>query len=387
MNVLLSAHIGPSKVPGLVAIVKHDVETETVVLGSKSYGGAEIERDSIFRIASLTKPITAAATMILVDDGRIKLDEPIDRLLPELSNRRVLRRIDASLDDSVPAKRPLTARDLLTFTMGLGIIFAPPGAYPVQRAMEDLRLSQGIPNPTVPPPQDEWIRRLGSLPLIHQPGEVWMYNTGADTLGVLVSRASGASFDSFLEQRLFNPLRMSDTSFSVPWPKLDRFVDSYWTDPTTGKIALYDAAKTGQWSRPPAFPSGAGGLVSTADDICAFATMLMEGGSYKGRRIISEESVKMMTTDQLSREQKAASNFVPGFFDHFGWGFCMSVITGEDPLKSVGTYGWDGGLGTSWFNDPKKHLTAILMTQQAQTSPQPPPVYLDFWKSAYSSLG
>ncbi len=126
--------------------------------------------------------------------------------------------------------------------------------------------------------------------------------------------------------------------------------------------------------------------MSTAADFLAFATMLMEGGIYKGRRILAEESVKSMTSDQLTQEQKAASGFVPGFFEVFGWGFCMSVITGHEPLKSVGTYGWDGGLGTSWFNDPVRNLTAILMTQRAQNSPAPPPVYMDFWTSAYAAL-
>ena len=384
LNGALSALVGPNGVPGLVALVDHGGETHVEVLGSRSYGGPEIGRDSIFRISSMGKPVAAAAAMILVDEGKVELSEPVDRLLPELSDRRVLRRVDAPLDDTVPATRPITVKDLLTFTMGMGIVFAPPGAHPIQRAMEDLRLGQGIPTPQVPPPPDEWISRLGSLPLLHQPGEQWMYNTGADVLGVLVRRASGRPFEQFLEERLFDPLGMKDTAFSVPRSKMDRFVDSYWTNPASGKTELYDEARTGQWSRPPAFPSGAAGLVSTADDFHAFATMLIEMGSRGGRRILSEESVKEMTRDQLTAAQKARSGFVPGFFDRFGWGFCMSVVTGKDPLKSVETYGWDGGLGTPWFNDPKKGLIAILMTQRAQESPAPPPVYLDFWKAAYS---
>ncbi len=380
----LSAHVGPNGVPGFVALVDHEGGTHVEVLGSRFYGGPEVGRDSIFRISSMGKPVAAAAAMILVDDGKVELSEPVDRLLPELSNRRVLRSIGAPLEDTVPAKRPITVKDLLTFTMGMGIVFAPPGAYPIQRAIDDLRLAQGIPTPQVPPPPDEWIRRLGTLPLMHQPGEQWMYNTGADVVGVLVRRGSGMPFEQFLEERLFKPLGMKDTAFSVPQSKMDRFVESYWTNPASGKTELYDAARTGQWSRPPAFPSGAGGLVSTADDFHAFATMLMETGRYRGRRILSEESVEAMTRDQLTAEQKARSGFVPGFFDHFGWGFCMSVVTGKDPLKSVGTYGWDGGMGTPWFNDPVKGLIAILMTQRAQESPAPPPVYIDFWKAAYS---
>ena len=373
-------------VPGLVAVVGREGETHVEVLGSKSYGGPADGRDSIFRISSMSKPVTAAAAMILVDEGEVELKEPVDRLLPELSDRKVLRSIDGTLEETVPAKHPMTVRDILTFTMGMGIIFAPPGAYPVQRAIDELRLGQGIPTPQAPPAPDEWVRRLGTLPLLHQPGEQWMYNTGADVLGVLVRRASGMPFDQFLAERIFEPLGMKNTAFSVPPSMMDRFVDSYWTNPSTGKTELYDEARTGQWSRPPAFPSGAGGLVSTARDFHAFAAMLMGMGSYKGRRILSEESVRAMTSDQLSPEQKACSGFVPRFFERFGWGFCMSVVTGEDPLKSAGTYGWDGGLGTTWFNDPAKGLVAILMTQRAQESPEPPPVYLDFWKAAYSCL-
>jgi CubicO group peptidase (beta-lactamase class C family) len=386
MKKSLASHIGPSQVPGLVALVSYDDETHALALGSLSFGGSEVHRDTIFRISSMTLPVTAAATMMLVDEGKLKLEDPVDDLLPELSNRRVLNRIDAPLNDTLPAMRSVTVRDLLTFTMGMGIIFAPPGAYPIQKAMDGLQLAQGIPTPQIPPAPDEWIRRLGTLPLLHQPGEKWMYNTGADVLGVLVRRASGMSFDMFLKKRLFDPLGMKDTAFSVSLSKMDRFVDSFWTNPSTGEMELYDAAKTGQWSRPPSFPSGGGGLVSTADDFNAFATMLRNGGDHKGKRILSQESVKAMTEDQLTARQKTASVFVPGFFDHFGWGFCVSVVTGADPLKSVGTYGWDGGLGTSWFNDPRRGLTAILLTQRAQESPEPPPVYAEFWKSAYDFL-
>lgn len=383
MKDILSKHVGPGKVPGLVALVGRSGQTRAVALGSKSYDGGDVSRDTIFRISSMTKPVTAAATMLLVDQGKVKPDDPIDDFLPELSKRRVLRRVDGPTDDTVTARRPITVRDLLTFTMGMGMILAPPGAFPIQRAMDALELGQGIPAPQVPPGSDEWIRRLGTLPLLHQPGEKWMYNTGADVLGVLVKRVSGQSFDSFLRDQMLVPLGMRDSGFSVPSSKIDRFVDSYWTNPATGKVELYDSANSGQWSRPPEFPSGAAGLVSTADDFFAFARMLAQGGMHRGKRILSEDSVELMTSDQLTRRQKAASGFVPGFFELFGWGFCMSVVTGRDDIKSVGTYGWDGGLGTSWFNDPVHDLTAVLMTQRAQESPVPPQVYRDFWRAAY----
>lgn len=210
------------------------------MIGQAAVGGPPLQRDSIFRIASLTKPITAAAAMILIDDGKLGLDEPIERCLPELANRRVLRRLDGPLDDTVPATRSITVRDLLTFTMGMGIAFAAPGSTPIQRAIDDLQLGQGVPRPQAPPPPDEWLRRLGTLPLMHQPGEQWMYNTGCDVLGALIARASGRPFDSFLRERMLEPLGMIDTAFSVPADQRHRLVTSYLVDPRSGALQPFD---------------------------------------------------------------------------------------------------------------------------------------------------
>src|SRR5204863_2774326 len=179
----------------------------------------------------------------LVDDGRMRLDEPVDRLLPELAGRRVLRRLDGPLDDTVPATRPIHLRDLLTFTMGFGLVFGPPDRYPIVAATNALDLGQGLPSPATPPRPDEWIRRLGTLPLVHQPGERWMYNTGSDVLGVLIARASGQSFETFLRDRIFEPLGMNDTGFSVPAGKRERFATSYWTNSETDALELNDDAE------------------------------------------------------------------------------------------------------------------------------------------------
>jgi CubicO group peptidase (beta-lactamase class C family) len=287
--------------------------------------------------------------------------------------------VGAALDDTVPARRPILVRDLLTFTMGTGIVFAPPGTYPIQRAMDERRLGQERPNPQTPPDPDEWMRRLGGLPLIHHPGERWMYNTGADVLGVLIARASGRPFDAFLRERLFDPLGMKDTAFSVPAAKLSRLVTSYVPD--AGGPRLYDAPE-GQWSHPPAFPGGGAGLVSTVDDYLAFAEMLAAGGERRGVRILSRPSVEAMTRDQLSVEQKATG--FPGLFDSHGWGFCMAVVTGADASGAVGAYGWDGGLGTTWRNDPGARTISLLFTQQGWASPQPPPIARDLWRAARS---
>jgi CubicO group peptidase (beta-lactamase class C family) len=334
----------------------------------------------------MTKPITATATMIQVDECTLRLDEPVDRLLPELADRKVLKRLDGPLEDTVSANRPITVRDLLTFSMGFGILMVPPGTYPIQKAMDELRLGQGIPSPLTPPGPDEWIRRLGALPLMHRPGERWMYNTGSDVLGVLIARASGQPLESFLRERIFEPLGMKDTGFSASASKLDRFATSHWTNPETGVLELYDDAERGQWSHPPNFPSGAAGLVSTIDDYLSFGQMMLNKGKSGRERILSRSSVELMTTDQLTPEQKALSGLVSGFFDSHGWGFGMSVVTRRVDVKSVGTFGWDGGLGTCWYSDPREGMVMILMTQCAWASPSPPNVCLDFWTSAYGAI-
>ena len=222
---------------------------------------------------------------------------------------------------------------------------------------------------------------------MHQPGERWMYSTGADVLGVLIARASGQPFEAFLRDRIFGPLGMKDTGFSVPPSEIDRLTTTYWVNYRTGAGEVYDQAAGGQWSRPPAFPSGAGGLVSTADDYYIFGRMLLNGGIHGGERILSRPSVELMKTDQLTPGQKAASGLTEGYFDSHGWGFGVSVVTRRDDIYgSVGRYGWDGGMGTSWANDPKEEMVGVLMTNQMWTSPSPPRVCLDFWTSAYQAI-
>ncbi|MGD0933425.1 MAG: serine hydrolase domain-containing protein [Streptosporangiaceae bacterium] len=385
---VMTGYVERGEVPGLVTLVARRGEGHVDAIGAIAAGSEEpMRRDTIFRISSMTKPITAAAAMILIEECALRLDEPVNRLLPELANRHVLKRPDADLDDTVPAHRPITVRDLLTFTMGLGIVAAAPGTVPIADALAELELGQGMPSPQTPPAPDEWIRRLGTLPLMYQPGERWMYNTGSDVLGVLIERASGQPFEMFLKERIFDPLGMNDTGFDVIWDRIGRLATSYVIDPDRGAAAIYDEPADGQWSRLPSFPSGGGGLVSTVDDFLAFADMLRGKGVSRGERILSRPSVEFMTSDQLTPEQKAASGLVPGFFRVHGWGFGVAVVTERTEVaKSVGTYGWDGGMGTSWYNDPAEDLTMILMTQQAWTSPIPPRLFQDFWTATYQAI-
>ncbi len=380
LHARLAPYVERGEVPGIVAAVVRNGKQQVEVLGTKAAGQSEpVALDTIFRVASLTKPITAAATMMLVEDGKLKLDETVERLLPELAHRKVLKRLESPLDDVVPARRAITVRDLLTFRMGFGIVLAPPATYPVQKAADDLTLAQGMPAPAATPAPDEWLKRFATLPLMHQPGEKWMYNTGADVLSVLIARASGQSFDGFLRERLFGPLGMHDTDFSVPAAKLSRFVPSYLVDQQTGGLKLYDAVD-GQWSHPPAFPSGAAGLVSTVPDFLQFGRLMLGRGTLGNVRLLSPESVTQMTTDALTPENKAFGALVPGYFEKHGWGLGMAVVTAKDELgRSPGSFGWDGGLGTSWYADPATNTTAVLFTQRAFTSPAAPPLFQDFW--------
>ena len=388
MHDVMAGYVERGEVPGLVTLVSRRGEVHVDVIGTKAIADTDpMRRDTIFRISSMTKPIIAVATMILVEECKLRLDEPVDRWLPELVERKVLKRLDGPLDDTVPANRPISVRDLLTFRMGFGQMMAPPDAYPILKAANELQIGMGPPSPSTMPAPDEWMRRLGQLPLMYQPGEWWIYNTGSDVLGVLLARASGQPLETFLRERVFEPLGMKDTGFSVPEASLDRLATSYWTDPESGKLVVYDEPRGGQWSRPPAFPSGAGGLVSTIDDYLAFGQMMLSLGKHGNKRLLSRLSVELMTTDQLTPEQKAAPSLIPGFFDSHGWGFGVSVITRHDDIAAVpGKYGWDGGLGTSWYSDPREEMVIILMTQCAWTSPNPPDVCLDFWTSAYQAI-
>jgi CubicO group peptidase (beta-lactamase class C family) len=381
----LTGYVERGAVPGLVALVSRKGAVHVHVSGSVSIGGPPVRRDTIFRISSMTKPVTAAAAMILVEEGKLRLDEPVDGLLPELANRQVLKRVDGSVDDTEPAHRPITVRDLLTFRMGFGYLFAME-EYPIHRAVAEAGLGPRAPRPSADPAPDEFMRRLGTLPLIYQPGTSWLYNTAAEVLTVLIARASGQAFDVFLAERLFEPLGMTDTGFSVPAAKLGRLATSYMTNPQTRELVVYDPAGGGDWSRPPVFPNGAGGLVSTADDYLSFAKMLMDSGRHGKVRILSRPSIELMTTDQLTPEQKVRSGFGPDSFADHGWGFCLQIATRRTQLASVGSYGWSGGMGTLWQSDPRDELITILMTQRGSESSTPGGVFVDFATLAYAAI-
>ncbi len=360
----MAAQVANGALPGMVTLIAHGDDVHVDPIGALAFGSPDpMRRDTIFRITSMTKPILAAATMTLVEDGALALDEPIDRLAPELANRRVLKRVDGPLDETVPAGRPITVEDLLTFRMGYGMVFEPSfdPPYPINTAAKKLQLVMGPPDPRTPHPPDEWMRRFGTLPLMYQPGERWQYNAGALVLSVVAARAAGQSLGELFSTRVFEPLGMTDTGFWLPAERTARLPAHYMTNPATGKLELRTLSPPSEWSRPPVFPAGSAGLLSTVDDYLAFARLLLNNGVHEGGRLLSEQSVELMTTNHLTPEQRAGAGPVLG---GRGWGFGMSVVTTPDEVSPVsGRYGWDGGYGTSWFNDPNRGLIAIAMTQ------------------------
>ena len=386
LHTSMTGYVERGEVPGIITLVSRHGEIHVDAVGNMSLDAPDLmRRDTIFRLASMSKPITAAATMILVEEGKLRLSDAAQKWLPELADRKVLSRIDAPLDETVPAQRPITVRDLLTFTMGYGLLLTPTGEYPILKAHNELQIGMIPGYQTQPTPDpDEWLRRLGTLPLMYQPGERWLYGVGSNVLSVLIARVSGQPFETFLRERLFEPLGMNDTGFCVPADKLDRLASCYLASPETGVLDLFDGREESQWGHPPIFPSGANGLVSTLDDYLAFGQMMLSGGKHGGERILSRLSVEVMTTDQLTPQQKTVSSpLFPGFFETNGWGFGVSVVTRRDDIASVpGRFGWIGSLGTSWFSDPKEDLVGIVLTQRAIAID----VYRDFWTLAYQAI-
>jgi CubicO group peptidase (beta-lactamase class C family) len=244
------------------------------------------------------------------------------------------------------------------------------------------------PGPHLPErPPDDLMRRYGSLPLLHQPGEQWMYDTGSNILGVLIARVSGKSFGTFLREQIFEPLGMKDTGFSVPEAQLDRLATCYSNAGPAGEMAVFDEARGGRFVAPPAFESGSGGLVSTVDDYLAFNRMLLNRGRHGNERILSRLSIELMTTDHITPEQKDRSPFFPGFWDNRGWGFGVAIVTRRDNLADVpGRFGWDGGYGTSAYTDPREEMVAILMTQRVVDYPGAAALFSDFWTSVYQAI-
>ena len=350
---IVESAVARGDAPGVVAAVGRGGEGYVAAAGVMAAGGPPMRSDTLFRIASITKPVTAAVVLSLAEDGLLGLEEPVDRLLPELADRRVLRRPDGPLTDTIEAERAVTTRDLLTFTWGFGMqgaMFMAPEPWPIVTAVAERELgSFGPPQPDTTPEPDTFMARLGELPLLAQPGERWLYSAGSQVLGVLAARAAGAPFEDVMRERVLAPLGMDDTAFYAS--DTSRLATAY--ERRDGELAVSDPPD-GQWSRPPRFPDGAGGLVSTAEDLLRFGRMLLLPG---GNPVLTAGTVAEMTSDQLTPAQLA--RVWPGFsfLGDRGWGYGVSVTEWG--------YSWEGGSGTAWANVPDQDLTVVVLTQRA----------------------
>jgi CubicO group peptidase (beta-lactamase class C family) len=379
LHKVAAGHVGADQVPGLVVLVGRGGQVHAEALGSLTIGGPAVQRDSLFRIASMTKPVTGVATLALAAEGLFRLDEPVDRLLPELANRRVLRRMDGPLSDTVPAHRAIIVRDLLNYTFGFGdewAMFFAAEPWPVMAEQSRLRLATlGPPDLAHQPDPDTWIAGLGSLPLLAQPGERWFYNTSASVLGVLCARATGQPFGDVLRSRVFEPLGMRDTGFWTT--ETSRLATAY--EPAAGGLRAWDEP-AGIFSQPPPFGDGAAGLLSTVDDLLAFSRMLLRGGAP----VLAADAVAEMTRDQLTPEQKSYGGLGPGFFDGTSWGYSVAVVTAGE---RAGAFGWAGGFGSTWLADPARDLTVLVLTQRTLDGPGGHPLHDEVQAAAYAALG
>ncbi|MGY1778866.1 serine hydrolase domain-containing protein [Geodermatophilus sp. SYSU D01036] len=367
---VVSGAVAAGAVPGAAWLVRRGDEVARGAAGTHTPGGDDpVAPDTVFRISSVSKPVVATAALTLVDDGTLALEEPVDRLLPELAGRRVLADPADAAAGTVEARRAVTVRDVLTFRLGLGIDFTAPWPTPTVAALGEAGLPAGPPAPQAAPPPDEWLRRVAGVPLAHQPGERWLYHTGASVLGVLVARAAGRPLPEVLAERVLVPLGMTDTGFGVPAPARGRF-GPHWTPPDAhGERQVHDPAD-GQWASPPPFPDGGDGLVSTVDDLGVLARVLLAGGEP----VLREPTVRAMLTEQAG----------PVDDEGGGWGLGLGVRRTDEPGgRHAGSFGWDGGLGSTWWTDPVTGTTAVLLTNQMWSSPVPPAVFDAFRAAAF----
>jgi CubicO group peptidase (beta-lactamase class C family) len=385
IEALLQSYIDAKQLPGAVTLVaRRGRIAHVTVQGEKAFGSNDpMRRDTIFRIYSMSKPITSVATLLLYEEGKLRLTDPISKWIPELASPRILRDPNGPLDATDPSPSEITVRDLLTHCSGLVYSFTTSGT--LAKAYQEAGLSGGG-SPLTPA---EWAARLGRLPLAHAPGTKWNYSVSTDVLGLLVERASGMPFAEFLSQRIFEPLGMEDTAFFVPPSKLGRLATNYMPN-AEGGLDVFDAPATSSYREQPAFASGGGGLVSTVDDYARFALMLAGEGKLGDVRILSRKTVELMTANHLNAtEQETFGLRGTRVFAGNGFGLGVMVQTeraGTRGLGSPGKHGWGGAAGTWYWVDPAEQLVAVLMIQRMSLGGPPIAIARDFETAVYQAL-
>lgn len=341
-----------------------------------------MQRDTLFRIASMTKPVTSAAIMMLIEQDRLALDAPVARWLPELAAPRVLRDATGPLDQTEPVRAPITVLDLLTHRAGFAYHFTSTG--PLAEAYE--AVFNGI---EAQAGADAWLARVATLPLMFQPGTRWHYGIATDILGVLIERVSGLTLGEFFRTRVFEPLGMRDTAFSVPETQLARLATAYGIHPNTRERIVEDRPATSRWANPKRFQGGGGGLVSTAEDYLQFARLLLGRGRVGETRLLSHRSVDLMRSNFLSRDQRRVPAFGQIIWAGQGFGLGLSIV--DDPAqqlphgyRSTGSFGWPGAYGTSWFADPVEDLIGLMLIQRR--SVEPFPMSVEFERRLYDAI-
>lgn len=365
LDAALNAAVSTGQVAGVVTILgRRGRIADVSVYGQQSLAtGVPMAEDSIHRIYSMTKPVTGVAMMILFEEGRWRLDDPVTKYVPEFAKLRALKSVDAQ-ENAVTEDltRPPTMRELMTHTAGFG--YGLSGDDPVNKAFRDKRVlnSKG---------SQAMIDAVAGIPLLGQPGKAWRYSVAVDVQGYIVERLSGQTLDAFMADRIFKPLKMTDTAFQVPAGKVDRFAAVYAPNPSTGSLVEAPVGGLVQdFTAPPGFFSGGGGLVSTASDYARFCQMLLNGGELDGSRILAPASVKLMSSNQLTEGQGLdvdgrgpGTGFLPGV----GFGLDFAVVT--DPaaagsLVGEGTVSWGGAAGTWFWVDPASDLFFVGMIQR-----------------------
>ena len=343
----LTETVKSGRMSGVVAGVRYRGETEVAAIGVKTFGEASpMTNDTQFRIASLSKPVAGVIAAAMIADGTFGLNDPVDTWMPELNGPRVLLDPSGPLDKTAPSDRPITVQHLLTNTHGLGVIFENT---PLSQAMADMGVAAGAIPPQLS--ADDYMARMSDLPLAYQPGERWMYNTGADILSVLLARVSGMPLHDLVSEYITLRLRMMSTGFT------GSSLPTEYTETTPF------AAMEGIFEQQPPFESLAGGLVSTVPDYLAFLGALADG------KLIPESLRASMTSDQLVPSQRVGAELLLG--PNTSWGWQVGVTTsGTAPGASAGSYGWTGGTGTCAFVDPSHDLIGVVFTQRMMAGPQ-----------------
>ncbi len=386
---LLQRYVDEGKVAGIQTLIArkgkivHFEQVGKLDLDTHS----ALREDSLFRIYSMTKPITTTAAMILYEEGKLQLDDPVEKYLPAFKNKKVL--VDGELVDATHA---ITIRELMSHTAGLtyGIF----GNSVIDQKYRVAMFGEGhqfsFNNTTINADAnkiktlDDLVSAIGPIPLQYQPGTQWVYSLSVDILGAVIEKVSGQSLDAFMLERLFKPLRMNDTFFEVPKEKLQRFGTLQAKD-AGGKLMVIDRPKTSDFANNVTFFSGGGGLVSSAMDYLRYSQMMLNGGELDGIRILSPTTIDLMTRDQLTQSARLGYDPRPGIIGDvsFGLGFGLAVKAPRVRSGSKGSYRWAGIAGTDFWIDPKEDLTAMILVQMMG---YPPALRNEFKTLVYQAI-